>query len=128
MDIERLTHRGYRMSVIVAVVLSAMVVTFAALLGRGTLNLKGALALDEPTDVTVIALVEPKLMENVKISEINFLRKEKRDGDDRPSYAYQVQTSDSNNYLVRIGFDITSATWTLTQFEYLHGSAPESGV
>ena len=127
MDLEKISHAGYRMSAIIAIVLSCMVVTFAALLGRGTLNLKGALALDAPTDVTVIALVEPKLEGSVKISAINFLRKEKHEADARETYAYHVRTSEGSNYLVRIGFDITRAEWTLTQFERLHGET-EAGV
>jgi hypothetical protein len=64
--------------VLIAVILSAMVVMFAAILGRGALNLKGALLVDEPTDVTVIAVIEPKLSDGVAISDIDFLRKEKR--------------------------------------------------
>lgn len=122
MDIEKMSHTGYKLSVVIAVVLSCMVVTLAALLGRGTLNLKGSLLLDVPTDVTVIALVEPKLEDSTKISEIDFLRKEKREGDEHESYAYHVRTSDESDYLVRLGFDINSSGWTLTQFEHLHGS------
>lgn len=128
MDIEKISHSGYRMSVIIAIVLSCMVVTFAALLGRGTLNLNGALLLDEPTDVTVIALVEPKLDTDVKIGEIDFLRKEKRDSDTHQTYAYRVHTSDASDYLVRLGFDISTKRWTLTQFERLHAESSASGV
>jgi hypothetical protein len=121
MDIEKISHSGYRLSVVIAIVLSCMVVTLAALLGRGTLNLNGALILDQPTDVTVIALVEPKLDAGVTIRQIDFLRKEKRDVDTYQSYAYHVSTSDSGDYLVRIGHDATTNQWTLTQFETLHG-------
>ncbi len=126
MDIEKISHSGYRMSVVIAIVLSCMVVTLAAVLGRGTLNLNGALLVDQPTNVTVIALVEPELDEGVVIRDINFLRKEKREVDSHESYAYHVSTSDSADYLVRIGHDITTNQWTLTQFETLHGEA--SGV
>ena len=108
------------MSVIIAVVLSCMVVTLAALLGRGTLNLNGAVLLDKPTDVTVIALMEPKLNQNEKISEIDFLREEKRDADTHESYAYHVHTSDASDYLVRLGFDVSTNGWSITQFERLH--------
>lgn len=125
MDIERMSHSGYRTSVAIAVVLSCMVVTIAAVLGRGTLNLKGALLLDEPTNVTVISLVEPKIG-SAKISNIIFLRKEKRDGDERQSYAYQVSLSDKSNYLVRLGFNISKNEWSLTQFDLLHGEAKQT--
>lgn len=126
MDIEKISHTGYRMSVVIAIILSCMVVTLAALLGRGTLNLNGALLVDQPTDVTVIALVEPKLEEGVTIREINFLRKEKREVDSHESYAYHVSTSDSGDYLVRLGHDISKNQWTLTQFEYLHGATADA--
>lgn len=120
MDMERLTHSGYKLSVVIAVVLSAMVVTLTALLGRGALNLKGALLLDEPSDVTVIATVEPKLSEDVGIRNIDFLRKENRGEDEKPFYAYQVKTSDEKYYLVKIGFDDTEKKWALVTFESLH--------
>lgn len=126
MDIEKISHAGYRMSVVIAIVLSCMVVTLAALLGRGTLNLKGALLVDQPTDVTVIALVEPRLDEGVTIRGIDFLRKEKRDVDSHESYAYHVSTSDGGDYLVRLGHDISKNQWTLTQFEYLHGATADA--
>ena len=120
MDLERITHTGYKHSVVIALVLSAMVVTLAALLGRGALNLKGSLLLDIPTDVTVIALVEPKLDKKVGIREIDFLRKEKRGENEKPFYAYQVKTSDAEYHLVKIGFDTEEKKWTLVTFEFLH--------
>jgi hypothetical protein len=130
MDIEKMTHTGYRLSVLIAVILSAMVVMFAAILGRGALNLKGALLVDEPTDVTVIAVVEPKLSDGVAISGIDFLRKEKRGENEKPFYAYQVKTSDEAYYLVKIGYDEDEEQWALMVYESLHAdpitSASES--
>lgn len=120
MDIERLTHSGYKLSVAIAIILSMMLVTLAALLGRGALNLQGSILLDKPSDVTVIATVEPKLAENISISDIDFLREEKRDGEEKPYYAYQVKTSDNAYYLVKLGFDEEMKRWTLIIFESLH--------
>jgi hypothetical protein len=120
MDIEKLTHSGYKVSVLTAVVLSALVVTLAALLGRGALNLKGALILDEPTDVTVIATVEPKLDKEIGIRGIDFLRKEQRGENEKPYYAYQVKTSDEEYHLVKIGYDSEEKKWVLVTFESLH--------
>ena len=132
MDIEHITHRGYRLSLIIAVVLSAMVVTLASLVGRGALNLRGALVLNEPRDTTVIALVEPKLATTEKISEIDFLRKEPvlvtekpstSDGDPKSfQYSYNVRTSDGSDYLVQLIFDNDSQEWVTRTFERLHGS------
>lgn len=121
MDIEKLTHTGYRTSVIVAVILSCMIVTFAALLGRGTLNLKGALLVDEPTPVTVIATVEGVLNEGITIRNIIFLRKQDSTST-KPYYDYQVSTSDKKQYLARISFDDEAHIWTLLHFESLHGN------
>lgn len=128
MDIESLTHTGYKNSVVIAVALSAIVVTLAALLGRGALNLKSALVLEEPSDVTVIALVEPKLAEDVSIQGIDFLRKEKHAESEKPYYAYQVKTSDDQYAFVKIRFDAKTQQWTLLTYESLHGDplTPES--
>lgn len=121
MDIEKLTHTGYRTSVIVAVILSCMLVTFVALLGRGTLNLKGALVVDEPTPVTVIATVEGLLDKGVTIRNIIFLRKEESNST-KPYYDYQVSTSDKKQYLARMSFDDDAHIWTVLHFESLHGN------
>lgn len=122
MDIEKLSHTGYRTSIIIAIVLSCMVVTLTALLGRGTLNLNGALLLDEPTDVTVIAAVEPTLESGVAISGIEFLRTQKNE-QEKPYYDYQVATSDGMHYLVRLSFDAEKRQWELLHLEKLHGGA-----
>src|SRR6185295_17646546 len=123
MDVEHLTHTTYKLSVVIAIVLSGMLVTLAALLGRGTLNLSGSLYLDEPSDVTVIALVEPKLATDVGIRGIDFLRKENRDDNQKPFYAYEVKTSDEKFYLVKIGFDTEAKQWVLQQMTSLHADS-----
>ncbi len=122
MDIEHITHRGYRPSLVIALVLSAMVVTLASLIGRGTLNLKGSLLLSVPTDVTVIALTEPELGEEIHISEIKLLRKEETGRGQKAAYAYHVRTTDDSDYFARLLFDTASAQWTLERFEKLYGS------
>ncbi|MDD5055172.1 MAG: hypothetical protein PHZ00_02790 [Candidatus Peribacteraceae bacterium] len=126
MGIEHIKHRwNYRMSVSVGLVLSAMVVTLSALIGRGAINLKSSLLADEPTDVTVIATVEPRLEESVTISAINFLRKEPQKEDERPLYDYYVETSAGRPYFVRLRFDASIGKWTLLTFETLH---PENAM
>ena len=132
MDLERITHSGYKLSVLIAIVLSMMVVTFAAVLGRGALNLKGALLLGEPTPVTVIAAMASRLEEqNISISGIEFLRKEKRGETEKPYYAYQVKTSDEKFTLVKLGFDEEERKWVIVTYESLHADpvmTDESGV
>ena len=120
MDIEHISRQSYRLSVLVAIVLSAIVVTFAAVVGRGTLNLKGALMLDEPTDVTVIALVEPRLATGTKITGIDFLRKED-EVNDRPTFAYHIAISNEDNLFVKIYFDVLVSEWRIARLENLHG-------
>ena len=122
MDIEHIKHRHFKPSLAVALAISMMVVIGAALLGRGTLNLKGAVLLSEPRDVTVIALVEPKLEKGIHISGITFLRKEDAPAGEKPLYAYHVKTSDESDYFARLKFDTQSAEWTLERFEKLHGN------
>ena len=131
MDIEHITHRSYGLSLVIAIVLSGMVVTLAAIIGRGTLNLRGALVLDEPHDTTVIALIEPKLAKDEKISEIDFLRKEPAVAATESGtvidpksmqYSYNVMTSDGSDYLVQLIFDKETHGWTTLTFERLHAS------
>ncbi len=122
MDIERLTHSGYKRSVAIAIVLSAMVVTFAAVLGRGAINLRGALidvSDGKPSDIAVILVVEEKLHDGIVVSQVHFLREEKRGEDESPYYAYQVQTSDGEYLLVKLGFNLDEKKWQLVTFESL---------
>jgi hypothetical protein len=124
MDLERIMHVKYRTSIVVATVLSVMVVIAVALLGRGTLNLRGALVLDEPTDVTVIAAVEPKL-QDATIAGIQFLRKEPATNPEspKPAYAYLVGLSTGESYLTRVEWDLDQDAWVLITFEKLHAEA-----
>ncbi len=140
MDIERFTHRGYRISLMVAVVLSAMAVTLAAIIGRGTLNLNGALIGKESRDTTVLALFEPKLEKNVTISEIVDLRKQTADGkavttETTPTpdpksllYSYMVKTSAGDRYLLQINFDAVEGKWALKTAELLHAGDNSTSV
>ena len=126
MGIEHIKHRwNYNMSVRIGLIMSAMIVTLAALIGRGALNLKSALLADEPTDVTVIVTVEPKLAEKVTITAINFLRKEPQEGNAKPLYDYYVDTSSGQPYFVRLRFDTVTNQWALLTFETLH---PDSAI
>ncbi len=129
MGIEHIKHHmNYRLSVIIGVVLSAMVVTLASLIGRGAINLKGSLIKDEPTDVTVIATVEPRLTDGTKITGINFLRKEPQEENMKPLYDYYVTTSEGTPYFVRLRFDTTTNQWQLLTFETLHPDADLKAV
>jgi hypothetical protein len=123
MHIEKITHQSYRTSVVVAIVLSGMVVTLAAFLGRGTLKLKAALALDEPTDVTVIALMENKLPSDVKITSIDFLREETDPAGGKPTYAYHVAASDQTDFFLRLFFNKDRGEWEVTHLETLHAES-----
>lgn len=128
MDIEHFKHRHYRPSLIVSLFLSLLIVGLASMLGRSTLKLTGAILLDEPKEITVIALVEPKLADGVHISEVIQLRKEDAQIGQKPSYTYHVRTSDESDYFTRIVFDASASAWTLERFEKLYGSddAPTS--
>lgn len=123
MDIEHALHGNHKLALVVALVLSAMVVTVASLIGRGTLNLKGSLFLDIPTPVTVIALTEPRLAEGIHISNVKQLREEPpQEKGQKPQYTYHVQTTDKSDYFARLKFDTDSSRWTLERFEKLHGA------
>lgn len=97
MNIEKLTHRNYRLTVCIAIVLSGMVVTLASLLGRGAIQIKGALTVEEPTPLTVAVLVEKF---NVYPSDIIELPK-RSDKEHR----YSVKATTGEMYFVRIAPD-----------------------
>lgn len=122
MDIERLTHMSYKKSMWVALVLSGLAVVVAALLGRGTLNLRASLTEEIPTDVTVIAALyeKEKLVENgeVVIANIEQLREEEDDQSDKSVYAFLVGLSNDENYLVKLSWRLNQ--WSLTMYERLH--------
>ena len=91
------------------------------MIGRGTLNLQGAVLLDEPRDITVIALVEPKLTAGITISNVDFLRKEKAPAaSTKLMYSYDVATSDGANYLVQLIFSTEKQQWVIEHFETPH--------
>lgn len=114
MDLERLTHRGYKTSVIVATVLSAMAVTFAALLGRSVLNVRGALvdAQKPENDVAAIYWAEQK---GEIVQSVKHLRKSEN------TDAFQV-TTDTGEYFELLSFDKEKGMWELATFERLHAT------
>lgn len=122
MDIEHFTHRHYRPSLIVSLLLSLLIVGLTSMLGRSTLKLAGAVLLDEPKEITVIALTEPKLSEDTHISDVILLRKEDAPDGQKPSYTYHVRTSDGSDYFTRLTFDTAASKWTLERFEKLYGN------
>lgn len=73
MDTKRIIRDKHNASLAVALVLSAIVVTISALLGRGMLNIKSALTADVPTPNTVISLVQRRSPQ-AKVSNVLQLR------------------------------------------------------
>jgi hypothetical protein len=97
MDIQKLTHKNYRLTVCIAIVLSGMVVTLASLLGRGALQIHGALAVEKPTELTVAILIEKYKLYPLDVTELP-----KRDN---LEHRYVVKTTDDETYMVRIAPD-----------------------
>lgn len=126
MDIERISHQSYRVSVLIALVLSGIFVALAGLIGRGTVNLQGALLLPEPTDVTVIASLEGKLPKGAKITSISLLRKEERAPGEKPVFSYLVGTSDGSKHMIQIGWSALTNQWGTLTLERLHGQGDSS--
>jgi hypothetical protein len=63
MDLEKLTHhKNYGLTVSIALLLSMALVIVAAIIGRGTLNVKSALLSEHVTVPVVIKLVRDTLM------------------------------------------------------------------
>ena len=124
MDSEYFANRGYRLSLVLAIALSLMVVILASLLARGRLNVRGALLLEEPREITVIALLEPKLTDGTTIDFVDFLRKESPvTSEEKAVYSYHVKTSDESDYLLQLRYDSEKKQWGIHHIERLHASA-----
>ncbi len=113
MDLATFTrHKNYGLTVMVAMVLSGMVVTFAAVIGRGALNLKGEIVADRVTIPVVMRLfaeVHPgEMIENVnelpprlEIVGSSF-----------------VVTTEIKSYLMRVG---PTQPWKMLELKTMHG-------
>lgn len=122
MDLEQITHRSHNTAVVLALVLSAMITVVMSFLVHASVNLKGSLLLDEPTDVTVISAVEPKLQDGIVIKRLTFLRKEDNPvlSKVKPVYSYIVALSDTSMYLTQLVWSADEKRWMLEKFEKLH--------
>jgi hypothetical protein len=121
MDLEKMMNRGYTLSVCVALGMSVLIILIGAAIGRGTLNIRGALVVDEPTDVTVIAAVEPLLEEKDIITNIKFLRKRKSEEKEKSTYDYLVDTKQSGHHFIQLGWHSEEKKWILIANDLLHG-------
>lgn len=122
MDLEQITHRSHNTAVVLALVLSAMITVIMSFLVHASVNLKSSLLLDEPTDVTVISVVEPKLQDGVVIKRLTFLRKEDNPvlSKVKPVYSYIVALSDTSMHLTQLVWSADENRWVLEKFEKLH--------
>ncbi len=121
MDYYHFMHRGYKKSVWTALIVSVAITTLVAMIGRSAVNIKGALALNEPTIVTVMTLVEPAIATGSTIASIDFLRKtEPSIAGEKPSFDYQVSTSNDDYYLVQLRWNGMDALWTIKNMEKMH--------
>ncbi|MEQ1849251.1 MAG: hypothetical protein ABL890_01535 [Candidatus Peribacteraceae bacterium] len=127
MDIEQLTHLNYRKSMWVSVVLSGLAVCIAAILGRGAINLRGALLRDVPSPATVIAaLYDDAILtkkSDIMVQNVNELRKEDSVESEKPIYSFLVELSNGDQYLVKLGW--VDGEWTVIESETdrLHGES-----
>lgn len=123
MDLEHILHRKHATMLVVGTVLSIAVVVVAAFLGRSALNLRGALLLPEPTDITAIAAIEPVIQSesDATIVGITLLRKQENPGSPKPSYDYLIALSDDRRLLIRLVWDMQVGRWSLQHREELHG-------
>ncbi len=103
MDMEKLTHRSFRTNVLVALVLSGVIVTCAALLGRGLSRIQGALVTETPTELTVARLLEPYELFPMEIYELP-----KRSDNE---YRYSITMKGGDVYFVRVSPE--GPPWTL---------------
>lgn len=60
MHFQKITHKSYRFTVVIAVVLCAMIITIVSILGRGAMQLQGALVANKPVALTFAVLAYEK--------------------------------------------------------------------
>jgi hypothetical protein len=97
MDIQKITHKNFRSTVLIAIVLSGMVVTIASFLGRGAMAISGALLTEKPTELTVTMLLEPLHITPEEIYELP----ERND----KTHRYSVLATDHETYFMSIAPD-----------------------
>lgn len=114
MDLEKLTHhKSYGLTVATALLLSLAVVVVAAVIGRGTLNLKGALVSEHVTIPVVIQLFGED-HEKETISDVEELPA-------RPEIVGSafVVTTDVRSYYVRVS---PTKPWETLETKPMHGN------
>ncbi len=118
MDTKRILREKHKFTLTVAVALSFLVVVVAALLGRGFLQLKGSLTADEPSELTIVALV---LQDNPDLSVINVTPLPYREGEDTHHFTYELKSG--GIYMAEIERK-DDGEWHFKQEpKLLHGSA-----
>lgn len=123
MDIEQLTHLSYKKSLWVSIVLSGLAVGVAAILGRGAINIRGALIKEVPTDATVVAAIYDDQVLNpdskIFIEKIQELREEKGMEGEKSVYSYLVDFSNDEQYMMKLAW--YNNEWTIIEADRLHG-------
>lgn len=118
---------SFRMTVVIAVVLSTMLVTFTSLIGREAINLKGAIMEPEFKELTVVALLEPYVKEGVlpPIKAVNILPF--RGNKNHPSHvAFYVTTEDGESYFVEAAWNFSSGWQVIGEIHPLKNDESEN--
>ena len=123
MDIQKITHKTYRMSVFITLVLSGLIVAFAALVGRGIVNLRGSLVADDLRPIGVIMAVEKTdAAKDKTVDEVRLLpRRPDELTNERRAY---VWLSNGNWYAVKLLQK--NNHWTVDGMDRLHGDPPSA--
>jgi hypothetical protein len=113
MDLEKLTHhKNYGQTVVIALLLSATMVVAAAVIGRGTLNLKSALVAERVTVPVVMQLFsEDHPVEIIGDVEELPARQE------IVGSAFVV-TTDAHSYYMRVS---PTKPWETLELKIMHG-------
>ncbi len=122
MDSHKVTKRSFRMTVLIAVILSALLVAFVSILGRSAVQLQGALVADAPDELTV-AVLSYEATPSVDLDRTTIVLLPKR-GEEYDAYG---QDKSGRYYFIRIR-EINANSqrrWQLAGIEPLHeGFAP----
>ncbi len=100
MDIHKLPRQDYRRSTMVSVGISVGVVVLTALLGRGFMNIKGALTKQDPDVLSAVAALEKNHFDVKSIVKSEELRKK----DDTHDFLIETRQADGGRawYMVRL--------------------------
>lgn len=102
MDAYSHTNKRFRLAILTAVVLSAMIVTVASVVGRQVMNMQAALVAGVPSNITILALAAE---DHPELAPVEFVERQPQRSIEE--YVFVVTNTAGEKFLVNLGRDKT---------------------